>query len=424
MDQPSMDDGLVKHVLVVTDAEVTDEERIVQTLEGRDRMCSVICIDSAPNSHLAREMARAGRGVARFLTSDPEEKDIATSLDEIMEIFASPLMEWVSLVTDQPASDPVMGEYQRVNGVYGTAENFIPKGRNLVFLGNFTRKRGSFVDVWTRGENGGSKLPIEVVQVSGKVLSKLYWACSINRIEQLMGSERLTEELIGILSGMGVPVKLVPEMKVYRENRLQQLNSKLREKLVEISLRQGVICSETAYMATRKDEGGKVTMVAPVPNALPWGWDDGLAPLSSPNVQRSLVSHIPQVMSSNDALYSVKRSDIPSFDIGLKGAKTLFQGVPAVVQGRAILYDSLQNPEVLKGLVKSLKINIEGNPAGKLKLFVRDLGIPRVTIDLAQVKGDEITRPINIVIHDGDRVILEMVYGPDESPSAIKVVME
>lgn len=422
MDQPSVDDNLVKHVLVVTDAEVSDEDRIIQTVEGRDRMCSVICIDSAPNSHLAREMARAGRGVARFLTSDPDEKDIATSLDEMMDIFASPLMDWVSIVTDQPASDPMMGEYQKVNGVYGTAENLIPKGRNLMFLGHFSRKRGSFVDVWTGGKDGGGKVPVEVVHVPGKALSQLYWAISINRIEQLMGSERRTEEIVGILSAMGVPVKLSTDAKVYRENRLNEMRGKLREKLVEISLKHGVVCSETAFMASRKDERGRVTMVAPVPNALPQGWNEAFAPMSSPNVHGTLASLAAPTMADN-ALYSMTIVDSANIDKGLQCEKTLFDGVPLAEQGRIVLYDSLHDPDMPIGLVKTLRVKVEGVPTGKLLLFVRDPVAPRVILDLEQADESEIVRPVNIAIREGDRVWLELIDVSDGT-TVLRIVLE
>ncbi len=39
----------------------------------RRRRISVLCIDAAPNSFLAFQLAEPGGGVAKFLTSSPEE---------------------------------------------------------------------------------------------------------------------------------------------------------------------------------------------------------------------------------------------------------------------------------------------------------------------------------------------------------------
>lgn len=289
MDQLILGNDSAKHVLVITDGEVTDEERIIQAVEGKDRSCSVICIGSAPNSWLVREIARVGRGVVIFLTSDPDERDMKTSLDEIMEMFASPLGQWVTVITDQPVMDPLSGEYMSKDGKFGTAEMTMPKGRSVMLMGMFTGKRGGFVDVWVYEEGRRVQLPVEKVRVRSRVLSRLHWTLCMNRIEQLIGSERRTEEVVALLSAMGVPVKLRSETKVYRENRMQEIRGQFRDRLVNLSLKHGVLCSETAFMAMRKEEGGKVTMLAPVPNALPQDWDERFAPLSNPEMLASLM---------------------------------------------------------------------------------------------------------------------------------------
>ena len=56
------------------------------------RRISVLCIDAAPNSFLALELAERGGGVAQFLTSSPEEKDISTALDEVLADWAEPAL--------------------------------------------------------------------------------------------------------------------------------------------------------------------------------------------------------------------------------------------------------------------------------------------------------------------------------------------
>ncbi len=86
-----------RHALIITDAEVSDAGRILRLAieeSRRDdrRRVSVLCIDAAPNSHLALELAERGGGVAKFLTSDPDEEDISTALDEALIDWSEPVL--------------------------------------------------------------------------------------------------------------------------------------------------------------------------------------------------------------------------------------------------------------------------------------------------------------------------------------------
>ena len=95
-----------RHVLIVTDAQVSDAGRILRLADEESRRAdrrrvSVLCIDAAPNSFLARELAERGGGVARFLTSDPEQEDIATALDEVLADWAEPVLAGLRLEVDR-----------------------------------------------------------------------------------------------------------------------------------------------------------------------------------------------------------------------------------------------------------------------------------------------------------------------------------
>lgn len=92
---PKTGKNLARHVLVVTDAQVTDSGRIFQLVEEHaktphPRRVSIICIDSAPNSHLVLGIAERGRGEAYFLTSDPEEDEMEQTLNEIFRSWSHP----------------------------------------------------------------------------------------------------------------------------------------------------------------------------------------------------------------------------------------------------------------------------------------------------------------------------------------------
>ncbi len=408
MNQPSMDGSLVKHVLVVTDADVSDEDRIIQVVEESDRRCSVICIDTAPNSYLAREMARAGHGAVFFLTSDPDEKDIASSLDQIMEMFASPVDGWVSVATDQPATDPRTGDYRKAENIYLAAEELLPKGRSVLFLGRFKGKRGSFLDVWSKGDVDALKLPVNSIIVPGKVLSKLYWAMVLNRVEQAIGSERSPEDTIRLLAAMGIPVKMASSSKVYRENMELETRKCVRQALVEISLKHGVPCSETAFVAVRKEPGNKVTLVAPVPNALPGGWDERFAPMSNPGVLNAL--NAPRASQKINYNMTYASMSIPEpVTVVPAEPKVLYDGIPTLVNGKVVLFDTRRDGSDMTGLLTTMQVRTGGKLAGKLFLYVRDLSTPRVILDLEKMKDDLLVRPININVGAGERVILELV---------------
>src|SRR5262249_6948065 len=108
------------------------------------RRISVLCIDAAPNSALARELAEQGGGVARFLTSDPAEDDIATALDEVLADWSEPVLAGLKLEVDRP--------HIRVAGRVVTAGNPAepaviargarPAGRPLWVVGRVPRGEG------------------------------------------------------------------------------------------------------------------------------------------------------------------------------------------------------------------------------------------------------------------------------------------
>ncbi len=99
-----------RHILVITDGQATDFARINTYLEreGKSRTglrVSVVSIDSAPNEPLTRMMAEKGRGSCSFLSSNPDEVDITTSLDEIFKDFSRPFATGVSLTSSCPLRD-------------------------------------------------------------------------------------------------------------------------------------------------------------------------------------------------------------------------------------------------------------------------------------------------------------------------------
>lgn len=63
------------------------------------RRISVLVLTLRPTPRLG--IGRAGGGVARFLTSEPDQEDITTALDEVLADWAEPVFTacaWVSIV--------------------------------------------------------------------------------------------------------------------------------------------------------------------------------------------------------------------------------------------------------------------------------------------------------------------------------------
>jgi len=98
---------MARHVLLITDAEVSDEGRILRLADeewerAEHRRISVLCIDAAPNSFLATELAERGGGIARFLTSAPDEEDITTALDVVLADWSQPVYADLRLCVNRP----------------------------------------------------------------------------------------------------------------------------------------------------------------------------------------------------------------------------------------------------------------------------------------------------------------------------------
>jgi Ca-activated chloride channel family protein len=83
-----------RHIIVITDGQVTDEARIFSMAEQeratRDaRRISVITIDSSPNTYLTEELARLGGGTAKFLEDNSQVQEV---LEELLLCWQQPVV--------------------------------------------------------------------------------------------------------------------------------------------------------------------------------------------------------------------------------------------------------------------------------------------------------------------------------------------
>ena len=100
-----------RNVLIVTDAQVSDMGRLLRLVDQEaskpdGRRINILCIDAAPNAYLVNQMVEHGGGVAKFLTSSPEEMDITTALDEILTIWGEPVRVNLRLTVNRPGIEP------------------------------------------------------------------------------------------------------------------------------------------------------------------------------------------------------------------------------------------------------------------------------------------------------------------------------
>src|SRR5262249_30132525 len=150
--QPRGSGEASRHVLIITDAEVTDAGRILRLADEESRRAAdrrridVLCIDAAPNAFLAAELAERGGGVSKFLTSEPEELDITTALDEVLADWAQPVAVGLRLEVNRPKVQAAGREL-----LPGSPESAgidlgdLPLGRSLWVVGRVPRGQGDVV---------------------------------------------------------------------------------------------------------------------------------------------------------------------------------------------------------------------------------------------------------------------------------------
>lgn len=294
--QPTQDGEVSRHVIIITDSQVTDEGRILRLVAAEKnkknpRRCSVLCIDSAPNAALASRIARHGRGVVRYLTSSPGEEDIAKALDDLTSLWEAPLAMNLSLSVNR-------------DNVIVPDRTVIPTrdGSTIIDLGDLLPGKS----VWTFGKCGDGQSPCAFTLVcpDGKSdaiadgqhtqVRMVYGAnivASLDHLASSAGSFGGMDEELKIL-GFDILPHIPGEKPVYHENQIKDAQEKVRDLLMKMSLDYGIVSSETAFIAIRQDADRVVEESVIVANALPSGWSGDF--VSGSNVKYDLQSIIMQ----------------------------------------------------------------------------------------------------------------------------------
>jgi Ca-activated chloride channel family protein len=461
-----------RHILIITDAEVSDAGRILRLADEESRRddrrrISVLCIDAAPNSHLAMELAERGGGVAKFLTSDPEQEDISTALDEALADWAEPVFTGLRLEVNSPVAQATGREVRAASepGWSGIDLGDLPAGRAVWVMGRAPRSRlEDFACKLTRkGLEAVADCRVEIHRIDKDqtAIKSLFGARRVQGLEYLINSSYAGDELSDQLARLGYDPgqALVPKPQVYAENARAETRQALRNLLVREALDYGLACSEAAFVAVRKEGGRVIDGSVAVANALPAGWSDDfmvaggrsvqvMACLAPPPMEAARPAYSPpreRILRQRDvansskpkfasrslsvdmfAMDSIVYSASPDFQIEDKdeppipNRTVLFSGRPEG-SGEIILFDSSRDQGVHlarnAGTINRLLISFAGGaPAAEslgselcLLVFVGDLATARAKVKLADLVRQGGARPLNLSRKRGEALRLALV---------------
>jgi len=450
-------DERARHVVIVTDAQVSDAGRVLRLAQEeaeRDhrRRISVLCIDAAPNSFLASELAQRGGGLARFLTSSPDELDITTALDEVLKDWAQPVLADLRLELNTPqvesASRDVLGTVDDARRLIDLGD--LPRGRALWVAGRVPRGDRDQVQ-FRLATAAGDEVAAQSVELGKEndqraALKALFGARRVLGLEYLIDSGYSIDELREQLGHLQydadevLGTEIVPS-KVYAENVREDAQRALRSLLVREALEYGLASAETAFVAVRAEAGQPVEGTVPVASALPLGWSGHFltpmgARLRGSGAGRALhravppvTPHLPDHFMANAAklVASMGAGQVRAAMGPIVGGPSrplepvvLYSGVPQFEDGAAVLFDSAREEDAGKvppmATIREIRVRFpDGDPdpgalhAGlRLLIFVGDVVSPRAEMGLADVARRRGRRPLNLARAKGDvlRIVL------------------
>jgi Ca-activated chloride channel family protein len=403
-----------RHLLVITDAEVSDEARILrladQESQSKDRRrISVLCIDAAPNSYLAMELAERGGGVARFLTSDPAEEDISTALDEVLQDWSQPVDVGLALEVGASQVQTVGLAVHRQKSFSRIDLGDLPSGRVLWVVGRLPVPEQMLQFRLTAGRKTLAECSLTDARPGTVAIKALFGARKLVALEFLAHANWDPNELASQLERLDYPTsEILPvtgKKKLYAENARQDALAALRQLLVKESLRFQLPCSETAFVAVREEKGKKVTGGVIVANALPVGWSVNF--LAAP---RGMLAAAPTMTGRMKRAVSFQRTTgagliaEAAISAPVLQQVAVFSGKPSWQHGQALLLEEKEASRLLPIDCILLQLNLRWqgtsptqiDPGISLWLYVGDLAAPRAKVKLQDLLNWGGTRPLNL----------------------------
>lgn len=445
---------LARHVLIITDAQVSDAGRVTrladaEAAEEDGRRISVLCIDSAPNALLATELADRGGGIARFLTSDPNEVDITTALDEVLADWSAPVAHNVRLEVSRPTVESAGRRTARASRPGWSAIDLgdLSAGRSLWVTGRIDAASGD--DLGFRvAADGAKELAYALVKADDETrempaVRALFGARRVLDLEHLMHAYYDASTLAERLKRMGYRTDSPMTRKgrsVYAENDLKAAQQMVRELVVKEALAAGLASAETAFVAVRTDSQATVEYSVAVANALPHAWSGSFAAgagmrrmaVSAPTQAIGAVCGAPaagpagvvmeagfSLSASMPVIAAAQAVPLGALDVGSErtGASVpVYTGAPDLRSGEAALFDSRAMAGTLpeSGTLARLEVAFPAgapariDPGLELRLFVGDPDTPAARIRLADLLRRGV-RPLNIAWRASDVIRLTLV---------------
>jgi Ca-activated chloride channel homolog len=406
-----------RHIVIITDAQVAnarDNLRLVRSESQRAdrRRISMLCIDAAPNSWLVHEMTAAGGGQAQFLTSDPDEGDIATALDEIMSFWDRPVETGLKLTINR---DDVWALGRKIqNQPAGTASpseidlGDLPSGQPIWIVCRCESTDTLPLDITLDSESIAPGIPAQsMVDVDGGV-------------RELFGAQRITR--------LEYAANPALDHWARRHRASERSVSEIRQQLIDESLSYGLICSETAFVGVREEAGQLVQRGAIIPNAVPAGWAFSVA-------RRSI--DFSEAHQSGDVTYNVAPAMIESeprysySDVfqGLRQRRdtelVIFDGQPQFDDTIALLYevDRLNQADHIHQLKLTLHEEAPDFDA-ELRIFLRNKTLPNARMRISDVVAMGGVRPLNLSVGSNELVRIELrQLTPDQEAPAMTITL-
>jgi Ca-activated chloride channel family protein len=426
-------DELSRHVLVVTDAQVTDTGRLLRLADREAkhqnrRRISLLCIDAAPNSILANQLAESGGGVAHFLTSSPEEEDITTAMQRVLADWAEPVLVDLRLEIDRAGAEAAGRRAAPADGKTVVDLGDLPRGRALWVAGRVPAAADDRLAFRLRtGTDTVATQQIDPSKADGEMpgLKALFGARKLLSLEHLIHARYPPKQLRARLTRLGYDADAILDQSeiIYAENALQAAHEALTPLLIEESLRYGIACSETGFVAVREEAGERVEATAVVGSALPAGWSpDFLSRPAAPGAtaSRTLMSRSSSIAPGDAymaAAVPAGRVSGPTPSGGrTQRSITVFSGIPQFAKGEAVLFDSRGEERIPeRATLTRLSVSFDGPPSVppgegmELVIYVGDLALPRASVrleDLIRAGGE---RPLNLRRRAGEiiRIVLK-----------------
>jgi len=407
-----------------------------------------LCIDAAPNSLLALELAERGGGVAKFLTSVPDEGDISTALDEILRDWSQPVFASLSLEINR----------ERVQSTGRRVTRNVAEGRGAVDLGDLPAERS----IWIVGRAEDKNAPLVFGLTAG---GELLATCSVDHherdnggpaIKALFGARRiltlslladgryerdqLRNELmrLGYDPGRAFYSGESEAPRLYPENARQDVEEALRGLIVQESLSHGLLSSETSFVAVRCEAGKRAQALYVIGNALPAGWSQAFLGSGGAILccDRTAPLHycLPVASSTGDTIATSSLDYSESMSLR-SGSARVFTGSPQFAEGRSVLFDSGRDedaavlPErdlILSGMKvwfpRGMNEAFETYSGFELLLFVDDSLSPRAKVSLADLIQQDGEKPLNVMKRANQRLRILMLYQGGEDPETLPVL--